>query len=996
MILALALHAGAEGGPGESSDLEIGGPGTEPGRFLELRHMAFGPANRLYVLEGRRLEGKDKTPVGNCRVQIFENDGRWVDSFSVLDPVLGDKNDPRRLAVDPQGRVWVSQPERVAQYESAPAGGTNRWSLARTYPVPDAFALTLWRTNGRLRVAALGSRYERNRWVGLTNLHILNPETGTLEPPMPLGCPVAGAVDMTSDRQGNLYVLGEVNQLYQFNRAGQLLAVTGAGTWRRVQDGSELRHSLALDPQGRVYAQAFGNIVTFDPDFKTVTTKPGQFYWYDNWSPHDAYTALAFDADGRFWVAVTGNVALGVRHHFRPAIIRVKPDFFKGLTPTSTLTLGLDPVVTVDLSNHVTTARAPIPFELTVKKAFRKVKDVRADYHIYDFYKTEVSRGSVALKLEDGVEARQRFSFTPPRWGWYTIECALSAPDGQWLKTAGAHVGVTPPFAGMPDLGTNAVPGGAEDPERQAFCGLHLVRTHTREKPEHIERLIEWTRQYGQTLLVQFESKSDCTPEKVREAVTRFQGRVHFWEIVNEPNFSMKPEEYAALLKQIGPLIKQLDPRAQVLGPAVCGIQLGWHEALFKAGAGPFLDAISVHDYEGNESIDPDHWRWKVGELRAVLDRYGLAGKKLWQTERAIGGVRAQNFQGGVQAVRVTLHRDLWETLGVPNERNSHYYMSAMGYSSVPTYLWSPSGPMPAALALRAREAMVMDRRYEGTLDFGPHGNRLFIGLRYRGADGSTVVLRQLGAATDLPLTLGVSAGSTLSVSDSFGNRHDLPVRDGTVALTVPPLPLYLRLAPGQAILPPRLDFGPNLAVGATFTYSGVATNSLASLTNGVLEVTHPSNPWGRFWRGDLATPQPLDIALPAKREVNRVIVFSMRADNPHCYLADFDLQSYDGKEWRTLQEVRTTLPSSTLVNTTDCRANTWYLDQNFALVEFTPVVTDRLRVLARRSTLGFQPDATAVQATGWQAGAPSLHLREIEVFGPAGAGQAAFRRPPD
>lgn len=897
LLLAFSWRAGAEGGPGESSDLEIGGPGAEPGRFLELRHMAFGPGNRLYVLEGRRLGGNDKTPVGNCRVQIFENDGRWVDSFSVFDPALGEKNDPKRLVVDPHGRVLVSEPERVAQYACTSESGTNRWSLTRTYAVPDAFALTLWRINGQLRVAALGSRYERNRWVGLTNLYHLNPEAGGIEAPMPLSDPVAGAVDLTSDRQGNLYVLGEVNQLHKFDPTGRLLAVTGAGTWRRVQDGSELRHSVALDPQGRVYVQAFGNIVTFDPDFQTVTTKPGQFYWYDNWSPHDAYTALAFDENGRFWVAVTGNVARGVRHHFRPAVIRVKADFFKGLTPMSTLTLGFDPAVTVDVSNHVTTALAPITCELVVKKAFRKVKEVRAEYRVYDLGKTKVGHGSLALQLEDGVEARQRFPFTPPCWGWYTIECALSTPDGHWLKTVGAHVGFTPPFSGMPDLGTNASPGGAEDPVRQAFCGLRLVRTHTRQKPEHIERLIQLTRQYGQTLLVQFESKSDCTPEKVREAVTRFKGRVQFWEIVNEPNFSMKPEEYAALLKQVYPLIKELDPQAQVLGPAVCGIQLGWHEALFQAGAGPSLDAISIHDYEGNESIDPGHWRWKVGALRALLDRYGLGGKELWQTERAIGGVRAQNFQGGVQAVRVTLHRDLWETLGIPN--------------------------------------------------------------------------------------LGVSAGPTLAVSDSFGNRRDLPVRDGTVSLNVPPLPLYLRLPPGQDILPPQLNYGPNLAVGSTFTYSGAATNSPASLTNGVLEVTHPGNPWGRFWRGDLATPQHVDITLPSKREVNRVVVFSMRADNPHCYLADFDLQYHDGKEWVTLREVRTPLPSSSLVNTTDCRANTWYLDQNFALVEFTPVVTDRLRVLARRSTFGFQPDATAVQATGWQAGAPSLHLREIEIYGP-------------
>ena len=108
-----------------------------------------------------------------------------------------------------------------------------------------------------------------------------------------------------------------------------------------------------------------------------------------------------------------------------------------------------------------------------------------------------------------------------------------------------------------------------------------------------------------------------------------------------------------------------------------------------------------------------------------------------------------------------------------------------------------------------------------------------------------------------------------------------------------------------------------------------------------------------------------------------------MRADNPHCYLVDFDVQCRDGRGWRTLGEVRTPLPPSDPVRTAESAANTWYLDQNFAVVEFPAVTTDKLRIVARRSTLGFHPDATAVEATGWQAGGPNLHLREIEVYGP-------------
>jgi len=280
---------------------------------------------------------------------------------------------------------------------------------------------------------------------------------------------------------------------------------------------------------------------------------------------------------------------------------------------------------------------------------------------------------------------------------------------------------------------------------------------------------------------------------------------------------------------------------------------------------------------------------------------------------------------------------------------------------------------------------MVRGRRYAGTLDFGPGGNKIFLAPRYVGKDGSTVVLRQVGAATDPSIELEVRGGSTLAVVDSFGNRSRLPLRSGKVTLTVPLLPVYLRLDREQDVRAPRIDFGRNLAPDATITYSGKTDSDPAVLTNGVFEVTHAGSPWGPYWAGDLSrAPQTLDITFRQPRAIDRVIVYSMRADNPHCYLVDFDVQVRDGSRWVTVSEIRTPLPPSDLVRTAQSKANTWYLDQNFAVARFPAVTSDRLRIVARRSTLGFHPDQTAVKATGWQAGGPNLHLREIEVYGPA------------
>src|SRR5690606_10382647 len=118
------------------------------------------------------------------------------------------------------------------------------------------------------------------------------------------------------------------------------------------------------------------------------------------------------------------------------------------------------------------------------------------------------------------------------------------------------------------------------------------------------------------------------------------KGQVKYWEIWNEPNFSISPENYVNVLKQDYQIIKSIDPAAVVLAPALVSMDLNWHRRFYQAGGAAYFDALSMHDYEGNEAIDPGHWRWKVGELRELMAEFGDADKDIWQTERAIGGVR--------------------------------------------------------------------------------------------------------------------------------------------------------------------------------------------------------------------------------------------------------------------------------------------------------------------------------------------------------------------
>ncbi len=114
------------------------------------------------------------------------------------------------------------------------------------------------------------------------------------------------------------------------------------------------------------------------------------------------------------------------------------------------------------------------------------------------------------------------------------------------------------------------------------------------------------------------------------------------------------------------------------------------------------------------------------------------------------------------------------------------------------------------------------------------------------------------------------------------------------------------------------------------------------------------------------------------------MLVFSVRADNPHCTLLDYDLQAFDGKNWVTIDRVRTPCPASDAVKLPNSAANGWYMDNNFTVHQFTPITTTKLRIVVLRVTYGQLPDSLAnaacIAQNGW--GNPNdLELREIEIY---------------
>lgn len=112
----------------------------------------------------------------------------------------------------------------------------------------------------------------------------------------------------------------------------------------------------------------------------------------------------------------------------------------------------------------------------------------------------------------------------------------------------------------------------------------------------------------------------------VTALVTRYRGKVTDWEVWNEPNFgdnsTNTPEMTAALNIRTIDIIKRIQPQAKVSGLAMGHIDLDYADQFFKVlkqkGKINLFDNFTYHDYTYN----PDSHYGKVGQLRAILDKY--------------------------------------------------------------------------------------------------------------------------------------------------------------------------------------------------------------------------------------------------------------------------------------------------------------------------------------------------------------------------------------
>ena len=122
----------------------------------------------------------------------------------------------------------------------------------------------------------------------------------------------------------------------------------------------------------------------------------------------------------------------------------------------------------------------------------------------------------------------------------------------------------------------------------------------------------------------------------VTAVVQRYGGRIHEWEIWNEPNHpkfwfpAPNPEAYARLLHAASTAIRKVDPHATIVLGGIVGTDVAYLDRLRAAGAWADFDVLAIHGYVRLSPEASGLGGW-FDRAMAYVERYGA--KPVWLTE---------------------------------------------------------------------------------------------------------------------------------------------------------------------------------------------------------------------------------------------------------------------------------------------------------------------------------------------------------------------------
>lgn len=324
---------------------------------------------------------------------------------------------------------------------------------------------------------------------------------------------------------------------------------------------------------------------------------------------------------------------------------------------------------------------------------------------------------------------------------------------------------------------------------------------------DHLDQTVAWAEAAGVRILPILDydvswarpahQHLDQWLEYVRRVVTRYKGRLRYWEVWNEPNLEgfwrdkPNPADYAKLLKATYQAIKQIDPELVVVFGGVSGIPWSYLEGAYAAGGKASFDVMNVHPYRYPSPPEERPLYDDLVRLRRLMDKQGDAGKPIWITEigwpthqgrRGVSPERqaeilARAYLLALQAeVQAVFWYEFQAPEGRPDYNEDHFGIVHRDLSPKPAYT-------ALATLARARPAgsKVLKRPWRSEDVYSP---------RWRRPDGKIAwALWQLGRPQARELDV---KGPIVEALDHLGRPLKPAPQPGRLRLTLSEAPIYL------------------------------------------------------------------------------------------------------------------------------------------------------------------------------------------------------------
>ena len=141
----------------------------------------------------------------------------------------------------------------------------------------------------------------------------------------------------------------------------------------------------------------------------------------------------------------------------------------------------------------------------------------------------------------------------------------------------------------------------------------------------------------------------------VRTVVTRYKGKIAYYELWNEPDlsdfYSGDIETLVTLSRAAAAIIREVDPAARIVSPSPVPSfgEADWFDSYLTLGGGETFDIVGVHLYINGDD-PPEFTPPVINATRQVMAKHGIAERPLWNTESNYGYLQQNILVTGDQA----------------------------------------------------------------------------------------------------------------------------------------------------------------------------------------------------------------------------------------------------------------------------------------------------------------------------------------------------------